>query len=563
MASSAPAEPIVKGEASLLLRFPRLVLALVCLVLWLPALLSLPPLDRDESRFAQASRQMLERHDFIDIRFGNEARYKKPVGIYWLQAATTEIAGFGRRDRIWTYRLASLLGGIAASWLIWSIARSMVPERAALAAAALFSATLLLSAESMIATTDAVLVACVLVAQRALLRLYAGAREGASPIPLTTVLLGWAGVGFGILVKGPVAPAISLATILALVVWDRNVRWLSGIHLARGLLIVGLIVAPWALSIAYQSHGQFYAQALGTDFAAKLAGGQEMHGAPPGYYLVLVTITLWPATLYVLPGLRAGLARRREAHTRFLLAWAGSAWLMFEAVPTKLPHYILPAYPALIALAALWLARGDNMDLNPGWRWASTTQYLCGLALLAGGVAVAAGRFGAGLEPLFLGMIGAVALSGCGAAILFLRQRELAACAAAIIAAGLLYSAIAVVEVPHLQTLWVSNRLASAIRRAERAGDPPPALAGFDEPSLLFELGTKTRLTDGRGAALALAQRGGIAGIEDSERPTFLRVLSDDHALAVQVDEVGGLNYSRGHVVHIGIYRVTPASHPR
>ena len=546
-----------------MLRFPRLVLALVCLSLWLPGLLSLPPLDRDESRFAQASRQMLERNDFVDIRFGHEARYKKPAGIYWLQAATTEIAGFGQRDRIWTYRLASLLGGIAASWLTWSIVRRMVPEGVALASAALFSATLLLSAEAMIATTDAVLVACVLAAQGALLRLYAGAREGASAVPRTAVLLGWVGLGFGILVKGPVAPAISLATILALAVWDRNVRWLSGIHLVRGLLIVALIVAPWALAIAYQSHGQFYAQALGTDFATKLAGGQETHGAPPGYYLALVTLTLWPATLYVLPGLRAALARRQETHTRFLLAWAGSAWLMFEAVPTKLPHYILPAYPALIALAALWMARANQVDNNLGWRWASLAQYLLGLVALVGGASFVAARYGVGLEPLFLVSIAGVALLGLGAAILFLRRLELAACAAAIIAAGLLYSAITLVESPHLKALWVSNRLAAAIRHAARAGDPPPALAGFDEPSLLFELGTETKLTDGRGAARELAQTGGIAGIEDHERPAFLRALSDDHARAVQVDEVGGLNYSRGRIVRIGIYRVMPANRPR
>jgi len=562
LASTAPAAPTAVGEASFLLRFPRLVLALVCLALWLPGLLSLPPLDRDESRFAQASRQMLERHDFIDIRFGSEARYKKPAGIYWLQAATTEIAGLGERDRIWTYRLASLLGGIAASWLTWSIARSMVPERVALAATLLFSATLLLSAEAIIATTDAVLLACVLAAQGALLRLYAGAREGAPPVPLTVVLLGWTGLGFGILVKGPVAPAVSLATVLALVVWDRNARWLRGIHLVRGLSIVVLIVAPWALSIAYESNGQFYSQALGTDFAAKLAGGQETHGAPPGYYLTLATLSLWPATLYVLPSLRAALARRQEPHTRFLLGWAGSAWLMFEAVPTKLPHYILPAYPALIVLAALWMARRD-VDQYTGWRWTSLVQYLLGLAALVGGVAFGAARYGTGIAPLFLVMIAAVALSGCGVAILFLRRRELAACGAAIIAAALLYSAITVVEAPRLQRLWVSSRLAAAIHHAQRENDPPPALAGFDEPSLLFELGTETKLTDGRGAALALAQRGGIAGIEDRERPAFLRALSDDRARAVQVDEVAGLNYSRGHIVHIGIYRVTPADRPR
>ena len=89
-------------------------------MLWLPGILSLPALDRDESRFAQSSRQMLDSGNFVDIRFGQVPRYKKPVGIYWLQAAATAIAGHvenladGSDTKIWTYRLPSLIGGIAA-----------------------------------------------------------------------------------------------------------------------------------------------------------------------------------------------------------------------------------------------------------------------------------------------------------------------------------------------------------------------------------------------------------------------------------------------------------------
>src|SRR3954467_4709140 len=72
---------------------PLAVLGLLGLLLWLPGILSLPALDRDESRFAQSSRQMVESGDVVDIRFGHVPRYKKPVGIYWLQAASTRIAG--------------------------------------------------------------------------------------------------------------------------------------------------------------------------------------------------------------------------------------------------------------------------------------------------------------------------------------------------------------------------------------------------------------------------------------------------------------------------------------
>src|SRR5262245_38089299 len=62
------------------------VLVLVSLAAFLPGFFQIPPTDRDEARFAQATKQMVETRDFVDIRFQDEVRYKKPVGIYWLQA---------------------------------------------------------------------------------------------------------------------------------------------------------------------------------------------------------------------------------------------------------------------------------------------------------------------------------------------------------------------------------------------------------------------------------------------------------------------------------------------
>src|ERR1700758_2755886 len=61
-----------------------LAMSLVC---FLPGFFNIAPIDRDEPRFAQATKQMIESGDYVDIRFQDEVRYKKPVGIYWLQAA--------------------------------------------------------------------------------------------------------------------------------------------------------------------------------------------------------------------------------------------------------------------------------------------------------------------------------------------------------------------------------------------------------------------------------------------------------------------------------------------
>src|SRR3954468_1046044 len=105
---------------------PLAVLLLICVLAWLPGFFTLPPLDRDESRFAQAAKQMLETGDFVDINLGGVPRYEKPVGIYWLQAASTAAFGTGVRDSIWTYRVPSLLGalaGVAATfWLVRTFA---------------------------------------------------------------------------------------------------------------------------------------------------------------------------------------------------------------------------------------------------------------------------------------------------------------------------------------------------------------------------------------------------------------------------------------------------------
>ena len=69
------------------------LLTLLCLAFFWPGIRTIPAIDRDEARFAEASRQMAATHDFADIRFQDETRYKKPIGIYWLQSAAVLALG--------------------------------------------------------------------------------------------------------------------------------------------------------------------------------------------------------------------------------------------------------------------------------------------------------------------------------------------------------------------------------------------------------------------------------------------------------------------------------------
>ena len=576
-ATAVPASPAPAAKPHLLSsnRLHRLaypLLALLCLILWLPGILRLPALDRDESRFAQSSRQMLESGNFVDIRFGQVPRYKKPAGIYWMQAATTVVAGHvenladGNDSRIWTYRLPSLIGGIAAVWLTYWLG-SVLGAEVGLVAALLLGFSVLLTAEATLATTDAVLLAATLGALGVLLRVYRVA-TGGDPVSTRLVMWGWAAFAIGILVKGPVIAGVVAGTMAAILIWDWRAKtgvswtWLKGTKPLWGSALALLIVAPWLIAIWRQSQGAFFQQSLGNDFAAKLAGGQESHGAPPGYNLVLSAIAFWPAILLVLPGIGLAIARAKEPTVRFLLAWAGSWWLTCEAVPTKLPHYVLPAYPALAILTALWvlMPKGEETGIAPGWRKTLTIiavlQYAIGLAAMSLASVWLPKLYGDGPAMSLVGFAVAGGLVGLSALVVLLTGRRLIALSLALLSFLILAPSLTAGAGPRLTDLWLSRKLQALVTKDMRPGDPAPALAGYEEPSLVFALGADVDLTDGRGAAKQGAELGGLALVDDYEQPKFLARLAELQSDAVVLDEASGFNYSRGKKVHVTVYRI-------
>lgn len=543
---------------------PRALLFLICLIAWLPGFFTIPPLDRDESRFAQASKQMLETNDFVDIRFGHEPRYKKPAGIYWLQAAATEAVSpltGGARDWIWTYRIPSLLGALAAVALAYWCASAFLGVEASFLGALLLGLTILLSSEAKIAKTDAVLLATVLGAQGVLLRAYLARDLEQPPVTFRLAMLGWLSFALGILIKGPVIAGVLGFTVIALVIWDRDWRWLEKLRPAWGLVLTLLVAAPWLVAILLKSHGAFYEESLGHDFGAKLAGGQESHGLPPGYYLLMTTLTFWPATLFLAPALAATIAHRSHPAARFLLAWTGSWWLI-EFVPTKLPNYILPAYPALAMMAGAFILAPFDPD-PPRWRRrimpiVSSVHFILGSGLLAAGIVILPIFYGTGTSWDLMAASGVIAILSVTAVILMLRGSKAAGAGFSITTAIIAMATLTLAVVPRLGDLMVSPREAAMAARHIRPGDPPVVLAGYTEPSAVFLLGTETHLAKGDAAAEIAAEQGGLALIEDGQRPAFLAHLAEVEADATAIDAMSGYNYSRGRRVHIMLYRVTP-----
>jgi 4-amino-4-deoxy-L-arabinose transferase-like glycosyltransferase len=222
------------------------LIALIALVSGLFGAARLPVMDRDEARFAQATRQMLETGDFIRIRNQEDERNKKPIGIHWLQAASVQAFEplTGRLNAIWPYRLPSALGAmLAALACLWG-GRALLKPREAFLGAALFSAGALLGFEGMTAKTDALLVGFTTLAMAALARLYAGSSR-----PRLLSLLFWFALGCGVLIKGPVTPMVAGLTLIALAAWERRWDWMKPLAWWPGPLLAVAIVLPWMLAI--------------------------------------------------------------------------------------------------------------------------------------------------------------------------------------------------------------------------------------------------------------------------------------------------------------------------
>ncbi len=214
----------------------------------------------------------------------------------------------------------------------------------------------------------------------------------------------WAALGVGILLKGPVILLVAGAAIISLCIADRDFAGLKNLRPLAGIPLLLLIVLPWLVAISggggdSNPQGNFLSDALLHDLLPKLIGGQESHGAPPGSYLAAGLLTAWPWSLLAPFAVIAAWKHRAEPAVRFCLAWLIPAWIVFELVPTKMPHYTMPLYPALALLIAWLISREDFKQRVMGkaalaWR----IVWIVPALALGGGVVFAVRQYGEGVD---------------------------------------------------------------------------------------------------------------------------------------------------------------------
>jgi len=531
---------------------------LLCgLLLFLPGFFNIPPIDRDEARFAQATKQMVETGDFVDIRFQGDVRYKKPVGIYWLQSAVVETAsalGLPRAQlRIWLYRIPSLIGAIGAVLLTYWTALAFVTRRGAVLAALIMCSSVLLGVEARLAKTDAMLLLTVVAAMGALARVYLSWQRGEDPEhpPWSWPAIFWTALAGGILLKGPLILMFVGLTIVTLAILDRSANWLWRLRPVWGLMWTLVLVLPWFVAIFWRAGDAFFADSIGGDMLSKLSA-QESHGAPPGVYLLLFWITFWPGAPLAGMAAPAVWRARREPGAQFLLAWLVPSWIVFEAVLTKLPHYVLPLYPAIAILTVGALERRilSRSWLRRGAAWWFAIPALISVIAVIGAVTVTR-------QPVFLAwpFVAAALIFGLFAWWLYDDNRAERSLLNAVVAAMFLAFALYGVVMPALTPLFPSAEVARALRNVVCVG-PKAVAAGFQEPSLVFMTGTSTMLTDGSGAADFLGQGScRFALVEARSERAFAQraeAIGLRYNVATRVD---GYNISQGKAISIAIFR--------
>jgi len=530
------------------------LLAVLSFGLFAPGFLDLPPFDRDEARFAQASSQMLESGDLIDIRFQDEPRWKKPVGIYWLQSAATALIDADSKV-IWTYRVPSLLGAVLSVLLTaWAGTRLFGPAAGALAGVML-AGCVVLGVEARMAKTDAVLLATLTAAQAVLAAIYVG-RDGPAPGRGVAALF-WVVAGISVLIKGPIVALVSGGTVAALALWDRRIAWVKRLRPLMGLGIVAAIAAPWLIAIAIQTKGAFFAESVGHDMLGKVAGGQEGKGLPPGYYLGTFWITFAPWSFLTLLALPWVWARRNEAAVRFCVAWIVPTWVVFEAVPTKLLHYTSPTFPAIAMLtAAAALDAFGRTEERPRRKLFVAAAALGALTYGALTVAVAVIPWlvdqrvdwaAVAMVPVVLGLF-ALAVRAVA------RRSSRTAVAAALASAAVLYGVTYQVVLPRIDGLWISRSAAAAVAAARPCPDSVVASAGYTEPSLVFLAGTRTKLGGGAMAAehMKADPACALALVEERQEAEFRSFLGGTEPSALA--RVRGFNYNNGRRIALTLY---------
>ena len=529
---------------------------------------SIPPIDRDEARFAQASSQMIQSGDYVNIKFQDEIRAKKPIGIYWLQAFSAKI--FGQED-IGSYRIPSLLSSIITLVFVGLITRLIFPLYQTLIVTLLFASSIVFMGEAHLAKTDATLLCLICVQQYFLLKIILH-QENTFKLKYLYPILVWLTFSFGVLVKGPISIAILFPTVIAFCIIQKSISLIKSLRPIIGLLICTLVILPWFLAIDEATNGMFLQKAFQEDFFSKLESGQEGHGALPGTHLLTLSISIWPIATFLPCLILFSLQHRNNVIIKFLMCWILPFWVIIELIPTKLLHYPLPVLPAIaiLAIGGLLQFKSNIKKIKSALvrkiTYMSSILFSFGGIILSGGIFYISSKFNIENDNILTFFTILLVLIAIVIFILSLTlifnfknlyldiSKSFYNILLAIIALASIFNIINYNFVlPKLDYLHPSNAI---IKKLKKVKADAVASSGYHEPSLVFLLNGDVLLSDPHEVAIFMAEgKNNVALIEKSDLKLFLETTNDLNLKIKEISIVKGFNIAKGRHVEIYIFQ--------
>jgi 4-amino-4-deoxy-L-arabinose transferase-like glycosyltransferase len=355
-----------------------------CVLFHIVGTWSLPLIDRDEPRFAEASREMIERVDYIVPYFNNQLRLDKPPLTYWAQALSYRI--FGENDFAARFPSAVAAALTALSILAWG--SRLGGDKLGWWAAIIFTLSLQTFLHAKAAVADMWLVLFMTTAHWSgfeLIQLPMSNTQRSTPNSEQTnqtsnikhQTSGWwwifyLSLALGFLAKGPIAWT-PLLTVGGIILYARDWQLARSLRFPIGILLTLAVVALWGIPALIQTHGEFFSVGIGRHVIGRSLATMEGHGPNSfgmyllllPFYFVTVFVSFFPCSIK-LPwlvrklwqGRKAGIGDplyNRNKIDAYLVTGIAIVFIIFTLVKTKLPHYTLPAFPLLaLLLARYW-----------------------------------------------------------------------------------------------------------------------------------------------------------------------------------------------------------------
>ena len=505
--------------------------------------LNVPVLDRDEARFASASKDMIYKNEYIDITIGDEKRYKKPVGIYWAQILSNKLFGQEPYTKIIFYRLPSVVGIALSLFLIFSYFSRIYGRETGFLAIFFLTFSLITMSEVNQAKTDGLLLLFITICN---IIVFQSIR---TKIRFSLKCSFWVSLAIGILIKGPIILIFVFFPLAVLSLMKRK-NYFINLYSFYSLVLFLLTVLPWFILISIKSNGMFWSESVGHDLLKKVATSQESHGFYPGYYSLLIFIFFWPASAFI-PALISNIRMKWEKiflseEQSFLILGFIVPFLFYELIFTKLPHYVFPTYTFLSLLVANFLVktrfRGLRFVLFP---------LILFPALFSGAFIYAILEYSSiDLTSLIIFIILIILVI----ALYFLNiQKKIKQI---IFVAGFfqcfLYSVVTGFMVNKLEIFWISQRISNII--GDKKGNYDKIYHyGFNEPSLFFLTSQNAEMLRPSDLKLEELHNKKIIFFVISEKNKPL--IEEKFNQLELIDQFKGFNYTKGKSVNINIFQ--------